>query len=142
MKRLVILVTGSRDATDEHRVAITQALDEAARSSRRELHLVTGCADGVDAIAAEWAGIRGCIKAVFRADWTREGRAAGPKRNANMVAYVCEQRDKGDQVICLAFPATDKPSKGTRGCMALAKQAGIAVREFPLTVAAGDRERV
>lgn len=55
----------------------------------------------------------------YPADWDRYGRSAGHRRNAQMVA------DGAD--LCLAFPLGE--SRGTRGCMRLASQAGIRVLE-------------
>jgi hypothetical protein len=51
------------------------------------------------------------------ADWDRYGRAAGPRRNAEMVGLGAH--------ACVAFPLG--ASRGTRGCMKLAAEAGIPV---------------
>jgi hypothetical protein len=58
------------------------------------------------------------------ADWTTHGKAAGPIRNARMVALGAD--------VCLAFPKGE--SRGTRGCMRLAEKAGIRVCNY------GDRD--
>lgn len=46
---------------------------------------------------------------------------AGPRRNRHMTGLSAD--------LCLAFPDPEGPSHGTRGCMRLAKAAGIQVRE-------------
>lgn len=117
--RTRVLVTGSRAWTDA--AVVRTALTEAWRAAGQPLVVVHGgCPTGADAIAAAWVAeheFAGMAAEVHRADWARHGRAAGPIRNAAMVAAGAD--------VCLAFPAG--PSRGTRGCVELAKQAGITV---------------
>lgn len=113
-----ILITGSRDYTD--RDTIRQALMRAGRDARvhpQSVTVVHGGARGADRIAGELAREFGCMVEVHRADWDRYGKAAGHRRNAEMVALGAD--------VCLAFPLGE--SRGTRGCVALAEKAGIRV---------------
>ena len=113
-----ILITGSREWTD--REAIRRALIEAGQSAGVHPQAVTvvhGGARGADRIAAELAREFGCNVEVHVADWDQHGKAAGHRRNAEMVAASAD--------VCLAFPMGE--SRGTRGCMRLAEQAGIPV---------------
>jgi hypothetical protein len=55
---------------------------------------------------------------IHRADWAHAGRAAGPQRNARMLASGIDQ--------VLAFRA-DGPSPGTDDCVAQARARGIPV---------------
>lgn len=147
-----LLVAGSRHATG--RLAVWRAIDRYARHREWQIVLRWGdCPDGVDYFVGEYAEYyadRGLVADPMAADWDhcapwcpngpghrRFKRAgdtahpglladycpgAGPRRNAAMVA-------KGaDQVIGLTLGA----SYGTRGCMRLAKAAGINVSEVPL----------
>jgi hypothetical protein len=114
-----ILVTGSRYWADRN--AIAQALIEARDSARttgaHRLVLVHGAARGADSIAAHYARMWGWLIEPHPADWSLHGKAAGHRRNAEMVRAGAD--------ICLAFPLGE--SRGTRGCMALAEKAGIPV---------------
>jgi hypothetical protein len=115
-----ILVTGSRNWADQQ--AIWAALDQAAADHGIDSLIIVngGCPTGADDAATRWALIRGVTLDVFLARWQTEGRAAGPLRNRRMVAAGAD--------LCLAFPLGE--SRGTRGCMALARSAGIPVKEY------------
>lgn len=119
---LRILVTGSRDWTDEQ--AIHDALAQVMRAhrDRNPIVLVHGGARGADRIADKiWRSwqfrLDLAAPEVHHADWDSYGKAAGWRRNAEMVAAGAD--------VCLAFPLGE--SRGTRGCMALAEEAGIPV---------------
>ena len=113
-----ILVTGSRNWTD--REVVRRALWE--ESGGMPATLVHGACPygGADIIAAVLAAGWGWRVEPHHAQWGRYGKAAGPMRNREMV-------DLGASV-CLAFPLG--ASRGTRGCMELARAAGITVRNF------------
>lgn len=123
MKPLRILVTGSRNWTDREavRAALLEVLAEITTIGTPVL--VHGNARGADRIAEDvWMELAnhvpgGLAVERFEADWRQHGRAAGPTRNAAMVATR--------PTVCLAFPLGE--SRGTRGCMALAEKSGIPV---------------
>lgn len=125
-----ILVTGSRAWVDRDtiRSALLTQINAAvfADDSRWPVLVHGGCPTGADAIADEvWRDLMTRYTSldapeVHPADWRTEGRAAGPKRNARMVALGA--------AVCLAFPLGE--SRGTRGCMALARKAGIPVIDY------------
>ncbi len=50
--------------------------------------VVSGGATGADRLGELWAKSRALPRRVFRADWKTHGRAAGPRRNAEMAAYA------------------------------------------------------
>lgn len=79
----VIAVTGGRDFNDSR--AVYKALDQVKSRGAITL-LVVGDATGADALAASWAEQEGVPFKVFRADWERHGKRAGPVRNGEMVA--------------------------------------------------------
>ncbi len=114
-----ILVTGSRDWRD------AQTLDHALRfyweTTPPGTVLVSGaCPTGADRLAEEaWESWGGPVER-HPADWDRHGKAAGPRRNQEMVDLGAD--------ICLAFPLPG--SRGTRHCMAAAERAGIPVQVF------------
>lgn len=111
MNERVVIVTGSRLWADEER--IYAALDAA-----KPTLVVHGGARGADAIAHDWATLRGVPSRTFTANWLRYGRRAGPLRNGVMLrAYP--------KALVLAFPL-DGP--GTRDCIRQARGLGMHVR--------------
>jgi YspA, cpYpsA-related SLOG family len=70
---------------------------------------------GVDLFAEEWAIVQRQRWERHPADWGKFGKAAGPRRNAEMVALGAE--------LCIGFPGPD--SKGTKDCLNKAAAAGI-----------------
>jgi hypothetical protein len=115
-----ILVTGSRDWPDTD--AICNALDQAVREvppHTRDIWLVVGdCPTGADRIAYQWARAACMTVDCFEANWAAHGKAAGPRRNAEMV------RSGAD--LCLAFIRND--SRGASHTVRLARRAGIPVQ--------------
>jgi len=87
--------------------------------------LVGDCPTGVDAVAKQLFECRDVPFRVFRADWEKYGRAAGPLRNEAMVETPGVE-------ACFGFPFGG--SKGTRGCMNLAEKAGINTFEWSCAV--------
>lgn len=133
-----ILVTGSRDWSDEEAVAFALLEQDPCAEHDdcfMDEHLITvvhgDCPTGADAIADKFARQWGVEVEPHAADWSR-GRRAGPERNAHMVNLGAD--------VCLAFigdctsprcKRTDKhPSHGASGCADLAEAAGIPVRRF------------
>ena len=132
-----ILVTGSRELRNAGLIA-----DLLAEQSRgRDATLVvgdnvsrdplTGQESGADHLAVEaWTGPGNPSRAnlrVFRADWKRLGRRAGPARNHAMIDFLNEQQ--GDKV-CLAFYQTGATNRGTAHCANAARSAGLPVHEI------------
>jgi hypothetical protein len=79
--------------------------------------IIHGGATGADTLAQAYANDRVIPTLVFKADWDKYGRAAGPKRNAAML-----KQGKPDLVI--AFPG----GKGTADMVRRAEAAGVPVR--------------
>jgi hypothetical protein len=77
---------------------------------------ITGGAVGVDTFAHDWAAGMGLSTEVYRADWERFGRAAGPIRNKRML-------DEGRPDLVVAFPG----GRGTRNMVSQARFAGVEV---------------
>lgn len=129
-----ILVTASRTFTDAH--AVRFALEAASLDALgREVIVVHGAADGGDTLADLTAIDLGFAREphpVTKADWVRYGNAAGPRRNAAMVALGAD--------VCLVFamPCRIKgcrrprphDSHGASDCAARAEAAGIPVRRI------------
>lgn len=137
-----VLVTGSRDFIDNCTVEDTLSDVESQRGEPGSPFVVVhgACATGADAFARRWVeGWRGypgpgheyVIEEAHPADWT-QGRGAGLKRNARMVALGAD--------LCLAFiepchsPRCERPqphgSHGASHCANLAEHAGIPTRRI------------
>ena len=67
--------------------------------------VIHGGADGADEIADEAARKSGLRVEVYRANWREHGRAAGPRRNQQMI-----DEGKPDRAVGFRMPGT---SKGT-----------------------------
>lgn len=118
-----VLVCGGRDYQD--RAKVFAALDKVT-AKHGQLEILHGaCEDrngqmrGADRWADEYAEVHNLMVIRCRADWEKYGRAAGPRRNRFMLEVW-----EPDAVV--AFPGGD----GTKGMVALAKEAGLPVWEI------------
>jgi hypothetical protein len=125
-KTMRVLVTGSRKWRDQEllRIALDAVAVEAVNAGCTELVVVHGCAPGADIMADYWARNRREYWPVraerHPADWRQYGKAAGVRRNREMVRLGAD--------VCLAFLLDDSP--GTTQCGGLAEREGIPTRWF------------
>ena len=107
IKRIVI--AGCRDYNnyEEAKEFIDYCLINLANEN--EIIILSGCANGADAIGERYAKENGFKVEKHPANWKIYGRGAGPKRNKQM-AEIC------DMVICF----WDEKSKGTKSMIDLA----------------------
>jgi len=107
-----VLVCGGRDYHDRARV-----FEDLARvfNKHTDMSLLSGMANGADQLAYDFACLYGLDFEGYAAQWKRDGKSAGPKRNQRMIDT------RPDLVV--AFPG----GKGTADCVERAKAAGIAV---------------
>lgn len=126
---IIVVVTGSRDATDKE--TIHAVLDEATKGHDRII-LHHGGARGADQIARDWAKERDdCVVVVHHADWKQFGNGAGMIRNCEMLDLALEEANGiNAPIVCLAFPVEGAKNLGTFGCVGLArnKKRNIEVR--------------
>lgn len=137
-----VLVCGGRDygVTDETlRRASTDSVRLAALKAERlrcvgKVHevlaplapdvVIHGGATGADSLAGRWAldnAVEQSVFSVSKADWDKHGKAAGPLRNARMLA-------EGKPNLVVAFPG----GRGTEDMKRRARAAGVEVREVLL----------
>jgi hypothetical protein len=116
-----VLVCGGRDYADTDHIFATLDRIDAERGPIE--CLIHGAASGADLRGSLWAErvaeerpIRIVPFPVSRADWRRLGRAAGPIRNAQMIA-------EGKPDLVIAFPGNE----GTADMTRQAREAGIEV---------------
>lgn len=111
-----ILVCGSRDWHDPQ--PIRQAL-EWATAIEGKLVVIHGDAEGADRIAKGWCEAKNVAHWPFPADWEKDGKAAGPIRNAAMVAL---------KPLCVVCFSTRHPvTPGSADTCKRAQAAGIPV---------------
>lgn len=119
-----VLVCGGRDYDDWECVVETLCWHE----PEMEL-LIHGGARGADSLAHKWASL--CTPPmptkVFRADWKKHGKAAGPIRNQQML-------DECLPDLVIAFPG----GKGTWDMVNRARQAKIEVEQVGPSVQPSD----
>ena len=116
-----VLVTGGRDYSDSAKVITVL-------SEYHELHgiamLAHGACEkhgnlrGADGAAEAWAIVNSVPYVGWPADWTRFGRSAGPRRNAELLAWFRPD-------VCIAFPG----GTGTADCVRRCRAAGCEVVE-------------
>ncbi len=116
-ERTVALFCGSRSYYDYERIR-----DDLA-ALPEDAVVIEGGAEGADRTARNYALARGLHVATMPALWNEYGRSAGPRRNKMMLAL--------QPTIVYAYPSGD--SRGTRGMIRLAKDAGIPVVVFEVT---------
>lgn len=119
-----VLIAGSRDWTDE------APIRELIGSLPHHAVLVHGaCPSGADSIADAAARERGLRIERFPADWSGQGRSAGPKRNTRML-------EEGKPELIFAFRSAGE-SRGTDDLVRKAK--GRAIPTI-VTMEGGDQE--
>lgn len=111
-----VIVAGSRDCHDP------ELLQKAIRDTGWEItSIVHGGARGADTLADQYADNNNIPKLVFQADWNKNGKAAGPIRNSEMIDYV--KQTSGSGVILL----WDGKSRGTWDVLKKSYAAGLKV---------------
>jgi hypothetical protein len=110
-------IEAERERADRERRALDVALSPYLRDSGTHL-IIHGAAPGADSVAARWAERHDVPALAFPAKWKKHGKAAGPLRNAQMLA-------EGRPDIIIAFPG----GKGTADMKSRARAAGVQVVE-------------
>lgn len=113
-----VLVAGSRDWNDPG--TVMDVLNDIS-AEYPDLVVVHGaCPTGADLHAHAWALAAGVRPERHPADWDRHGKAAGFRRNAEMVALGAD--------VCLAFIRNH--SRGATHTADLAEKAGIPTLRY------------
>lgn len=109
-----IIICGGRDFNDRNLFYETM---DSLIGKFEEIELVSGHAKGADSFAEAYAKERNIPITVFKPDWKKYGRGAGPIRNREMLQYAIEEKP-----VVMAF--WDGKSKGTKNMLDQAKKAG------------------
>lgn len=105
------IIAGGRNLTDY--ALVERAVEQ---SGYLITEVVSGAARGIDSLAEQWAADHGIDVTRFPADWTKQGRKAGPIRNAQMAQYA-------DGLIAI----WDGSSPGTANMIRHAVRCGLKV---------------
>jgi predicted Rossmann-fold nucleotide-binding protein len=111
-----VVVCGGRNLKDYRKVC--EALYSIDYHNQITL-IIHGGASGADSLADEWAASHSRVRRVFKADWKKYGKSAGPIRNQKML-------DEAKPDVVVAFPG----GKGTADMVNRAKKIGIEVMEI------------
>ena len=84
-----------------------------------DITIISGAAKGADTLAADWAAMNWTHLEEYPADWKTYGRAAGYKRNVQMLT-------EGKPDLVIAFPG----GTGTDMMCRLAEAVGVEVRRI------------
>lgn len=115
-----VLVCGGRDYHNAD--AVWGALDAVLKTCKHDyMTIIQGAARGADQLAVAWCLDRSVPYDSYKADWTKHGMAAGPKRNQRMI-------DEGKPDLVIAFPGGSRTADMIRRALA----AGIEVRSYPV----------
>lgn len=118
---MTLVLAGGRDFYDA--VSVGTILDLYAELQSLEIY-VGDCPKGLDYMVREWCWNTGTKCNVFAAEWHKYGKAAGPRRNAEM----CKAAIEADpEAILFAFPG----GRGTASCIQQARRFGLRVVQIP-----------
>lgn len=115
------IVTGDRHAEWRH---WHEDVAEALEGYDVVIH---GAARGVDSIAAHVADEVVVQVIAMPAQWSRDGKAAGPMRNARMLDVLLALGRCGYEIAVLAFHPDIEASRGTKNMVERARGAGVQV---------------
>jgi hypothetical protein len=110
-----LIVAGSRGITDG--AWVMAELDRLTHNAQNISAVISGGARGVDRIGESWAIGHDIPVEVYPAEWDRDGRGAGYRRNERMAS-------KADALA--AF--WDGESRGTKHMIEVARNKGLLVR--------------
>lgn len=116
-----VIIAGSRyyDDYDTLKAKCDKILSAKLSDPSTTVIILSGGARGADTLGVQYAMERSLKVEWHSADWNRYGRAAGPRRNAEMAAVAN---------ALIAFPKDGAANTGTNNMISLAKERGLLVR--------------
>lgn len=112
-----VIIAGGREFSDY--ALLCESCDKffCQKHQTHDIVVISGTARGADTLGERYAHERGYAVEKYPADWNRDGKAAGPIRNAQMAKVA-------DTLI--AF--WDGQSKGTANMIDQAKTRGLSIK--------------
>jgi len=110
-----IIITGGREFSD---VETEWRVLDNVLAKYPDMVLLHGGAQGVDRIGSAWAKRRNVPQVEFKPDWNKFGKAAGYRRNEEMVRQTAPK-------AVIAFPG----DASTKHCIETATKQGVRVWE-------------
>lgn len=122
------IITGGRNNNDVEKInAVIHGCYRASVAfGVNAVFYVGDCRKGVDKIAADAIINHKMIPVVFRANWRRFRRAAGPLRNRKMIDTAINNAEPNDEIILVAFAG----GAGTADCISYAESKGIRILKY------------
>ena len=122
-----IIIAGPRDFKNKNVVytgisLVLQRLKD-TYGELNNLEIVQGGANGVDALALQYARENHITYKTFNADWNKYNRAAGPIRNEQMAKY-------GE--VLIAFKNQEHPTRGTENMIQTASKYNLKIFVVPI----------
>ncbi len=114
-----VVIGGCRYYTDYN--VFCRCIDRYLDGIKGQIIILSGHCSGVDTMAERYAEENGYAIEVYPAQWDRYGRAAGPKRNMEMVGCA-------DKVVVF----WDGVSKGTKNLIDCARKRNIDTEVFKI----------
>lgn len=114
-RKMRVLICGDRHWSDE------ETIENYIKTLPPRSVVIQGMCKGADRIARRLALKYGHSEMPFSAKWGKYGRAAGPKRNTEML-------DEGDPDLVVAFHDNIEESKGTKDMIEQTRNRGITYK--------------
>lgn len=121
---MILIIAGGRDYqfTDSDYARL-----DAIHEEHQVTMVISGGATGADACGERWAKDNEIELRVFKADWKKHGKAAGPIRNERMADVAGAYMKFGStKAGCALFPG----GRGTADMMNKAKQQGLTIFDY------------
>jgi hypothetical protein len=134
---MILTVSGWRD-WDQGAWVVHQHLERYLAKYGPSLRVRVGDAEGVDRHVRDWLfameqSVLGLTYCVYRADWGRHGRAAGPMRNDKMLrgdsSIDPTRGETAKRLLAFPEPGIDwrAPGSGTVDCILQAVKLGVSL---------------
>lgn len=117
---IIICISGER-YTSYFKEKIEYLLKE-YHANYDDIKCIFGDCSGVDSDALEICKKLNITYEIYKSEWAKYGKSAGPKRNKQMVNLLDKNKD-----VLLAFHRDIESSKGTLNTINLAKKKGVKV---------------